>query len=76
VLIFLFICLLVIDDDDDSFLILLPSSSSVDTEIEPDVDTCEFDGIVTDNGILGTRFGDYLLIMMMLIEDYLSFLSF
>ena len=48
---FLFICLLVTDDDDDFFLILLSSSSSVDTEIERDVDKCEFDGLVTDNGI-------------------------
>jgi len=50
VLTFLFICLLVTDNND--FFLILLSSSSVDIEIERDVDKCEFDGLVTDNGKL------------------------
>jgi hypothetical protein len=36
---------------------MLLSSSSVNTEIERDVDKWEFHRIIIDNGIVGTRFG-------------------
>jgi hypothetical protein len=51
---FFFTCLLVANDDDDCVPVV--PSSSIDKEIEDDIDKVEFDGIVIGGDILGTRF--------------------